>query len=255
VTRGLEGISAPQVTRTGGRLGLSNESGAIRLGGNPDERPNVGGKAEPEIVRPKGAGPQGEATVNDADQKTTTIGKQKKADHVKDEAVLPKGSTPAWKASMTSAEAEAYTQGSHYEGKTFYHGTNIQSAQAITKKGVNPTEFDEFSTYGPGFYTGKNHKVALDYAKRKLQETGQPGSVLGVMIKVKKPKIFQNGSDYHRAAAEYIKQSGKINEEWNVAFNNHLRKEGYDGIELSELEYTVVFEQKQVVVTSNEVIK
>jgi hypothetical protein len=34
VTKALEGISAPQVTRTGGQLGLSTEGGSIKLGGD-----------------------------------------------------------------------------------------------------------------------------------------------------------------------------------------------------------------------------
>jgi hypothetical protein len=50
VTNALEGISAPQVMRTGGRLGLSTESGAIKLGGTPEEVPIVGGKSNPSEV-------------------------------------------------------------------------------------------------------------------------------------------------------------------------------------------------------------
>jgi NAD:arginine ADP-ribosyltransferase len=38
-----------EVTRTGGRLGLSNESGSIRLGGAAEETPALKGKVKPEV--------------------------------------------------------------------------------------------------------------------------------------------------------------------------------------------------------------
>jgi hypothetical protein len=230
LTNALEGVSAPQVTRTGGQLGVSTEGGAIRVGRNPDEVPKGVGKDGPEAGKQKGTEAQ-------------QSGKQ------------PKNFPPKWKASMTSAEAEAYTQGSHYEGKIFYHGTNRNGANSIASDGVSPAKFDELSTYGPGFYVGKDKNIARNYAKRKQEETGQEGAVLSVMLNVRKPKIFSSGIEYTRAVNNFIKKVGNVNEEWNVAFNNHLRKEGYDAIELSETGYTVVFNREQVVTTSNEVTK
>jgi hypothetical protein len=53
VMNALEGISAPQITRTGGRLGLSTEGGSINLGGD-GETPGIKGKVEPQVVKPKG---------------------------------------------------------------------------------------------------------------------------------------------------------------------------------------------------------
>ncbi len=54
VTRALEGVSAPQVTRVGGRLGLSTEGGSIKLGGGAEEVPKgATGKAKPEVAKPK----------------------------------------------------------------------------------------------------------------------------------------------------------------------------------------------------------
>jgi hypothetical protein len=47
-----------QVTRTGGRLGLSTESGSIRLGGAAEEAPALKGKVEPEVIS------KGETTVS-----------------------------------------------------------------------------------------------------------------------------------------------------------------------------------------------
>jgi hypothetical protein len=54
LTNALEGVSAPQVTRTGGRLGVSTEGGSIRVGRNPDEIPKGAGKGEAEVINPKG---------------------------------------------------------------------------------------------------------------------------------------------------------------------------------------------------------
>jgi hypothetical protein len=53
VTNALEGISAPQVTRAGGQLGLSNQGGAIRLGSTPEQPPQMKLSAEPEVTVPK----------------------------------------------------------------------------------------------------------------------------------------------------------------------------------------------------------
>jgi hypothetical protein len=53
VMNALEGISAPQITRTGGRLGLSTEGGSINLGGTPEGGATGTGKTEPEVVKPK----------------------------------------------------------------------------------------------------------------------------------------------------------------------------------------------------------
>jgi hypothetical protein len=160
-----------------------------------------------------------------------------------------------WKPSMTEAEAGIYTSKSYYKDKVFYHGTNRNGANSIASEGINSGMFDEFSTYGPGFYVGNDQNIARSYAKRKYEETGQQGAVLGVRLKVKNPKVFVSGNDYHRAAADFIRQSGKLTEEWNIAFNNYLRKQGYDAIELSGLGYTIVFEKEQAVVISNEVVK
>jgi hypothetical protein len=46
-----------------------------------------------------------------------------------------------------------------------------------------------------------------------------------------------------------------MNIKWNVAFNIHLKKEGYNAVELSETGYTVVFDREQVVTIENEVVK
>jgi hypothetical protein len=256
LTSTLKGVSAPKATPLSRQAGrLSNESGSIRLGSDPDEMPKGAGKAEPEIVKPKEAGPQGEDTVNNAAQKDTTIGKQKKADHVKDEAGLPKGSTPAWKASMSEAEADVYTKNSYYEGKTFYHGTNEKSASSISEKGINPNMFDELSTYGPGFYVGNDRKIASDYAKRKAGETGETGAVVGVRLKVNKPKVFRTGNEYQEAVTKYVKQAGKTSEEWAVVYTDYLKSQGYDAVEISGIGYTTVFKKEQMVVTSNEVVR
>jgi hypothetical protein len=53
LAKALEGVSAPQVTRTGGRLGLSNQGGSINLGGTPEQPPQMKLSAEPEVMVPK----------------------------------------------------------------------------------------------------------------------------------------------------------------------------------------------------------
>jgi hypothetical protein len=160
-----------------------------------------------------------------------------------------------WKASMSQAEAELYTQDSYYKGKMFYHGTNVRSAQNIAEQGLDPGKFDEFSTYGPGFYVGNDQSIARNYAQRKKEETGQDSAVLGMMLDARKPKVFASGTAYQEAVTSYIKQSGKTDEEWTVAYTNYLRSEGYDAVEITGIGYTTVFEKEQVVVTSNEIVK
>jgi hypothetical protein len=160
-----------------------------------------------------------------------------------------------WKPSMTEDEARIYTGEGYYKERVFYHGTNRNGANSIASGGVNSGMFDELSTYGPGFYVGNDQNIARNYAKRKQEETGQEGAVLSVMLNAKKPKVFSSGIEYTRAVNAFVRQSGNINEEWNVAFNNYLRKQGYDSIELLETGYTVVFDKEQVVTIGNEVIK
>jgi hypothetical protein len=53
VTNALEGVSAPQVTSTSGRLGLSTEGGSIKLGGTPEQQPKAKLNAAPEGTVPK----------------------------------------------------------------------------------------------------------------------------------------------------------------------------------------------------------
>jgi hypothetical protein len=162
---------------------------------------------------------------DDAYQKATVAGKEKSGD-LKDGSNAPKigekpkGSPPDWKASMTDTEAGAYTKDSYYEGKTFYHGTNVRGATSISERGINPDKFDELSTYGPGFYVGNDRKIAGDYAKRKAGETGETGAVIGVKLKVEKPKVFKTGNEYQEAVTKYVKQSGMTHEEWSVAYTN-----------------------------------
>jgi ADP-Ribosyltransferase in polyvalent proteins len=152
---------------------------------------------------------------------------------------------------MSEADAKIYARDSYYADRVFYHGTNRNGANSIANEGLNPARFDELSTYGPGFYVGSDRNIAMNYA----EETAQQGAVLSVRLNVRRPKIFANGVEYTRAVNDFIRQSGNINEEWNVAFNNYLRQQGYDAIELSETGYTVVFSREQVVTIGNEVVR
>jgi hypothetical protein len=165
-----------------------------------------------------------------------------------------RGTGSTWKPTMTLAEAQEYTKNSYYRERIFYHGTNVQGAQSISNNGINPDLFDEYSTYGPGFYIGTNEEIAVRYAQRKFEETGETPAVLGIMIDARKPKIFATGTEYTEEVADYVRQSGQTYEEWNVVYTNYIRTEGYDTVEIQELGYILVFERHQVIVISNEVV-
>ena len=161
-----------------------------------------------------------------------------------------------WSPSMTPAEADEYTKNSYYAGKTFYHGTDVNSARNIANGGIDPAMFDEYSTYGVGFYLGGQRAEAEPYARRKAEETGQSGAILDVRLNVQNPKVYRTSQDYWREQAEYMRQAGVDYEvEIEVAFTNYLREQGFDAIEFTDLDFYVVFKPQQVVVTENEVVR
>ena len=74
MTSALEGVSSPKqsvFTRQTGQL--SSESGAIRLGGSPEEMPKGAGKAEPEVGKQKGTEPP---TSENAPKRLVTEGEK-----------------------------------------------------------------------------------------------------------------------------------------------------------------------------------
>jgi hypothetical protein len=63
-----------------------------------------------------------------------------------------------WKPLMTETEAAAYTRGSYYEGRDFYHGTTRESAARITTEGARLNS-DSVNTYGDGFYLATHFTI------------------------------------------------------------------------------------------------
>ncbi len=108
---------------------------------------------------------------------------------------------------MTPAEAEEYTRDSYYRGKVFYHGSDTRGVRSIGTAGVDPSTFDEYATYGPGFYVGGNSNIAKDYA-HQVTASGRQGAILEIMLNVKKPKVFPNGVAYAVAAENYVIKVG-----------------------------------------------
>ncbi len=160
-----------------------------------------------------------------------------------------------WKPSMTPAEAEEYTKNSYYQGRVFYHGTNTSGAQSIATTGIDPGRFDEYGTYGPGFYLGGNdEEIAREYA-RQAALPGQQAAVIGVMLNVKKPKIFTNGVAYIVAAENYVKEAGIESDQPSIDYTEYLKSQGYDAVEITGLQYIVVFYPEQVVVIKTEIVR
>ena len=155
-----------------------------------------------------------------------------------------------WKPSMTTAEAEAYTKNTYYTGRVFYHGTNISAARNISSRGINPNIFNEFSTYGVGFYVVGERDMARQYAARKTQETGQLGVVLELVLYVKNPKIYKTTRQFWTEQGAFIKQTGVTDEEVNIVFTNSLKAQGFDAVEITDLQFFIVFESRQVVIRS-----
>ncbi len=159
-------------------------------------------------------------------------------------------STRPWKPSMTRAEAEDYTGTSYYRGKVFYHGTNTVGSQSISFTGINPALFDEYSTYGPGFYLGSSETIAKDYA-RQLSSA----SVLDIMLKAKNPATFPYGVNFTQKAASYASDNSIYDAEPSVVYTDFLKTQGIDTVEIIGLQYFVVYDPKQVVVIGSSKIK
>lgn len=158
----------------------------------------------------------------------------------------------AWKPSMTTAEAEVYTKSTYYTGRVFYHGTDVSAARSISSHGVNPSIFNQFSTYGVGFYVVGEINMARQYAARKAQETGQVGVLLEIVLYVKNPKIYKTTRQFWTEQGAFIKQTGVTDDEVNTVFTNSLKAQGFDAVEIADLQFFIVFESRQVVVVRSQ---
>jgi hypothetical protein len=152
-------------------------------------------------------------------------------------------STTPWKPLMTRAEAEDYTGTSYYRGKFFYHGTNLAGAESIATSGIDPGLFDEYATYGPGFYVGSNRNIAEEYAAQLSN-----GRVLDIMLKAKQPATFPYGVTFTQQASNYAFNNSIYDEEPTVAYTDFLKQQGIDSVEIAALQYFIVYAPEQVIV-------
>ena len=251
---GLLAVTAWQIYRNWDELWAEAEQ--ILVGQEPEPQIYTTPSGEPGTIEHTGSVPPVVETGTPGFDTTSAPRTPDNTGHGQREQPNARDFVMEWSPSMTPAEADEYTRDSHYAGKTFYHGTDVNSAQNIADSGIDPAMFDEYSTYGVGFYLGGQRVEAEPYARRKAEETGQPGSILDVRLNVQSPKIYRTSQDYWREQAEYMRQAGVDYEvEMEVAFTNHLKEQGFDAIEFTDLDFYVVFEPQQVVVTGNEAVR
>ncbi|MBN3941109.1 MAG: hypothetical protein V7L21_07035 [Nostoc sp.] len=86
-------------------------------------------------------------------------------------------------------------------------------------------------------------------------DTGETQVLLGIMLNVKKPKIYSDGTSYLVAAESYIKENNIDTFLPSFEFTNFLKSQGYDAVEIQSLGCILVFEPDQVVVVKTEVFR
>ena len=59
-----------------------------------------------------------------------------------------------------------------------YHGTDLESANAIFSKGINVLAGNESEDFGPGFYTTPNRDFAVERAVQKSRKTNNPPALV-----------------------------------------------------------------------------
>ena len=59
-----------------------------------------------------------------------------------------------------------------------YHGTDLESANAIFSKGINVLAGNESADFGPGFYTTPNRDFAVERAVQKSRKTNNPPALV-----------------------------------------------------------------------------
>ena len=148
-------------------------------------------------------------------------------------------SDDGYKPFMTRAEAAAYTKDSYYGNRVFYHGTGSAGADKITKGGVDPTK-TRTALYGKGFYMTPVKDEANNYARFESNPER-----LGVMFNVKKPFVVEDLIDLK---SRLQKEGICSRDAGPTKIRQALMKAGYDAIEVTNVDYFVAFEGKQVAV-------
>ncbi len=146
----------------------------------------------------------------------------------------------AWKPFMTKAEAAKYTQGTHYAGQVFFHGTSEAGAAELTASGFDPTKIQN-ATYGSGFYASSD----LEAVKQFPQTRGMQPTVLKMQLRSTNPRIFKTTSDYW----DFVDSLDiPYDDAMGQRITGYLKQQGFDAIELTDIQYFVVFEPQQVAI-------
>jgi hypothetical protein len=151
-----------------------------------------------------------------------------------------------WKPLMALTEVEEYTRGRYYQGKDFYHGTSLESAQSIVTQCAKWRSGSE-NTYGDGFYLTRSPDVAKEYARQISNST-----VLTARVKVSQPKIFRDSLDFYSFLDSIDAPFDESQAELIAQF---LIRKGYDAIEIMGiLSIVIILNHQQIVFFDLEVV-
>lgn len=152
------------------------------------------------------------------------------------------------RASMSPEEADTYTAGTIFGGPQ-YHGTSARGAVSIAGEGVNP-DVNSRAVYGRGFYVTPDGDTAADFAELADDEGGR---VMDLRILARNPRRFADNKEFERFVAEDLQLdpmlAGGQGPEWSREVSAQFRALGFDSIRIEKMDYTVVFDERQVVVT------
>ncbi len=189
---------------------------------------------------------KGSASAPSAKAPATPLGDSQEAPQ-KEKRAKGKTSTPKHKTFMSESEATEYTKDSYYKDKVFFHGTSGAGADAITTKGIDISK-NTTALYGTGFYMGGG-KGAYDIAKGYASDK-EGATVLEMKINIKKPKVFATTNE----AMKYMNDNGLDPFDPSIdkaeKFTKLLKKQGYDGLELTSSQYFIAFDSNQVAIYS-----
>jgi hypothetical protein len=145
---------------------------------------------------------------------------------------------------MSKSEAEEYTRDSYYREQDFDRGTSRENANGITITGAK-WEQDSENSYGDGFYMTPSKARAVEYA-----QFSKDPSILSARIRCKKPKIFQNGTDFYEFLDGY---ETPLNASEAGFASRLLASQGYDAIEIRGTQtLVIILNPQQVAIFNNE---
>lgn len=165
------------------------------------------------------------------------------------------------KPMMSEADAIAYTKDSAWKDRTFFHGTNQLGANAITGDGIDMKK-NLTAVYGQGFYMGGSSKRNDGYATASSygqDKDPDDFTVLEMRVNVKNPRSLT--SMEARTEISAAVKDGKIKppdfttddfegeqNRYNQDVQKLFKDKGYDGLHITDLDYFVAFDPKQVAI-------